>query len=155
MVPYFEGHIKTGIIRRARIVVVLFSKNLVICFVNRKEYAAEKKRAAAEARRTMDWQEETEDTPDGNDRFGERFAALDEQTAAALDARNRVIPYAEILKTRYSRASEDCDGEMNICCQGRLKIWTKSGRMVIRHGIEKGTPQEKELLKRLKPDKAF
>jgi len=146
MTPYFEGHIKTGIITCEHVYVLLYPKSLVICYVTRSEFALGKKRIKEEMReKRIGWMQWAQTHQELCFKYGERYAMLDEKSAVEKNSRNKKIRYADIIQAKYCRATEDCDGEMNILCQGRLALLTKAGKTIIRHSLDEDAPQEQEL----------
>ncbi len=148
--PYFEGYIRTGWLKLSRAYVLIYKKSLVICFVRRAEVSAEKKRIKPMIKeKHLGWLKAQELLQSEMAEYGDRFAKMDDKTARLQDIQNREIRYEDIEAVQYSPATEDCDGEMNIFCRGRLKIVTAEGKTIIQHSLEKGAPQEQVLRRAL------
>ena len=150
--PYFEGYIRNSFIKPpVRVYVLIYKMSLVICYVSHEEMAAEKKRIKTRMKTAhISWMERPEFLRAELIEYGARFARMDKKAALAQSENNREISYADIEKIRYSHASEDCDGEMNILCLGRLMIKTAQSTITILHNLEESAPQEQELRRGLR-----
>lgn len=137
--------------KRMHVYVLLYLKSLVICFVSQEEIKAEKKRIKdMMQQQRINRLERPEVLNARLAEYGERFVQMDKETALKQNARNKEIRYEAIEKARYSPATEDCDGEMNILCRGRLVIVTAEGKTIIQHNLEGNAPQEQELRRGLR-----